>query len=210
MAQTNELPVHIVTVPAFLMGQTEVTVAEWTAIMGVSSPQGNIVCDLNCPALQITWYDAQAFVAALSARTGKQYRLPTEAEWEYAARAGTTTAWSCGDDPSVLSTYAGYFPNDGLCHGPYPVKSALPNAFGLYGVHGNADEWVQDIIHDDYTLAPTDGSEWVGVANGNPRFRVIRGGSYCSRSPMTRSASREYMVPSGATVHTGLRVVRSP
>jgi len=207
-ALPRELPVHTVNVPAFLVGQTEVTQGEWIAIMGNNpSTWPNYVCGMMCPVTNVTWTDAQAYVTALSARTGKAYRLPTEAEWEYAARAGSTSAWSFGDNPNDILVYAG-----GGCAGLVSVKQFPPNDFGIYGTLGNVREWTQDIPHLDYTLAPTDGSAWLSVAQGDPNSRVIRGGhNGCLNANEARSAFRNWFT-GGLSVtdgSMGLRVARS-
>lgn len=201
-ATPNELPVHTVTVPAFLMGQTEITQAEWFAVMG-NSPANFSLCGGSCPIENVSWYDAQAFVAALSARTGKIYRLPSEAEWEYAARAGTTTAWSFGDDPAVAWNYAWYNLNsEGRTQS---TKGKLPNAYGLYDVHGNVYEWVEDGFHPNYVGAPSDGSSWP-----SPDYKFYRGGHYGDVTGTFRSAARGgHAIPSTKSPGIGFRVARA-
>ena len=134
----------------------------------------------------VSWDDAQSFIAWLNARTGGNYRLPTEAEWEYAARAGSTMKYHFGNDVSQLCHYANH--NDSSTFLPWrnetcsdgviwiaEVGRYRPNAFGLYDMHGNVSEWVQDCWNDSYAGAPKDGSAWT---SGNCSYRVIRGGSW--------------------------------
>ena len=140
------------------------------------------------PAVNVSWDDATAYAQWLSERTGKRYRLPTEAEWEYAARAGTMTIWSCGSDDGDLDRYAWYAANaSGKTH---PVGEKAPNPSGLCDVHGNVWEWVQDCWHDSYDGAPTDGSAWGAEAGGDCERRVVRGGSWFDVPGDLRSALR--------------------
>lgn len=167
----DEKPVHRVNITTpFYLGKYEVTQAQWKAIMG--NKRGSISftkCGGNCPADQVDWHEAQEFIKRLNARRdGYTYRLPSEAEWEYAARAGTT-----GDYAGNLAEMAWYgYDFSGT---PHPVGQKKPNAWGLYDTHGNVYEWVQDKWHDDYNGAPTDGSAWMSGSNNN---RILRGGSW--------------------------------
>ena len=122
--------------------------------------------------------------------TGYAIRLPSESEWEYACRAGTTTAYSFGDDESLLGDYAWYLDNAGKAGERYahPVGQKLPNAWGLYDMHGNVWEWCEDPWHDNYDGAPTDGSVW--PTGGRSRDRVLRGGSWGGNARHCRSAPR--------------------
>jgi formylglycine-generating enzyme required for sulfatase activity len=137
------------------------------------------------PVEQVSWNDAQAFCRKLSQITGKTYRLPTEAEWEYACRAGTTTRYYFGDDASQLGDYAWY---DGNSQDKtHPVGQKKPNAWGLYDMSGNVWEWCEDNWHSSYENAPRDGSAWLTNDNDYP---ILRGGSwYCDLSAC-RSAYR--------------------
>ena len=152
------------------------------------------------------WDDAQQYVAWFSEMTGKPYRLLTEAEWEYAARAGSTTAYSWGDEIG-----AGNANCDGCGSGwdnskTAPVGSFNPNAFGLYDMAGNVWRWVQDCYHGDYTGAPTDGSAWT---SGDCSRRVIRGGSWSGIPQVLRSAYRVSYVSVVRTGNLGFRIGRT-
>ena len=169
----REQPIHRVKIPQFAIGKAPVTQAQWKALMGNNPSHFQGDGNDNCPVEQVSWDDTQQYIAKLNALTGQKYRLPSEAEWEYACRAGSTGEWCFGDDESQLTHYAWYQDNsDGKTH---PVGQKRPNAFGLYDVHGNVWEWVQDCWNENYHGAPTDGSAWL---TGDCRQRVVRGGSW--------------------------------
>jgi formylglycine-generating enzyme required for sulfatase activity len=156
-----ETPAHQVTISPFRIGKYEVTQAQWQAVMGENPARAK---GSDRPVANVSWDDAQAFLKRLNSKgTGKPYRLPTEAEWEYAARAGTGTPywWGKTIDPDNANYGGLYAVLLGQGH-EYtdPVGSFKPNAFGLYDTVGNVSEWVQDCLHSDYTGAPADGSEW--------------------------------------------------
>lgn len=154
------------------------------------------------PAINVNWEDAQTYVAWLSRRTGQPYRLLSEAEWEYAARAGTTTHFPWGNDRgSKRANFAGF--RDWL---PVPVGSFEPNAFGLHDMIGNVEEWVQDCWNDTYKGAPTDGSAWEA---GDCGRRVVRGGSYGTYPDDARAASRSENKPGSRSRDLGFRVART-
>lgn len=167
----------------FYLGRYEITQGQWEAVMGIKpwSGDNNPVQEApNNPAVDISWYDVQEFIHKLNQAAGDSlYRLPTEAEWEYAARAGTTTTWSFGDDESPLGNYAWY---DNTLHA---VGTKRPNPWGLYGMHGNADEWVQDWYEPYSSNAQIDPK---GPASGSDHVR--RGDLFCHCSWGTMSASR--------------------
>ena len=182
----NAKPVHLVNVRGFLLGKTEVTQGQWRAVMG-DNPSKNSDCGNSCPVERVSWKDAQEFTKRLSQKTGKQYRLPSEAEWEYAARAGSTTKWSFGEDENQLVEYSWYLSNSvGKTH---PAAEKRPNAFGLFDMHGNVSEWTQDCVNNSYVGAPTNGLAWT---EGSCTRRVIRGGSWYSSPIDLRSASRPW------------------
>ncbi|MDH3598329.1 MAG: formylglycine-generating enzyme family protein [Candidatus Tectomicrobia bacterium] len=197
----DEQPVHQVTISKpFSMGETEVTQAQWQAIMGTNPSlfQG----DPKRPVEQVWWDDVQAFIRKLNEKEGGNlYRLPTEAEWEYAARAGTTTAYSFGDDASVLGQYAWYKGNAG--EKTHPVAQLKPNAWGLYDMHGNVWEWVQDWYQRYSAEAVTDPQ---GPTSGTHRGR--RGGAWNNLEQICRSSNR-YSVAGYRDDFLGFRLVRT-
>jgi formylglycine-generating enzyme required for sulfatase activity len=192
----NESPQHQVTVPSFFMGKYPLTQAQYQAIMGKNPAyfKGN-----NRPVENVSWDDAVRFCQKLSQRTGKNYRLPSEAEWEYACRAGTKTPFSFGDNITTdLVNYDGTYPYKSAPKGKYreqttDVGTFPPNAFGLYDMHGNLDEWCLDDWHDNYKDAPTDGSAWFSsddkLSDKSGRA-VLRGGSWHYDAGYCRSALR--------------------
>ena len=199
-AQPNEMPQHRVDVPAFAMGRHEVTQEQWTALMGEnpSFQKGR-----NLPVENVSWHDAQAYIRKLSEKTQKNYRLPSEAEWEYAARAGTRTEWGFAHQ-IALGDYAWYHAvSEGKTH---PVGLKLPNAFGFFDMHGNVWEWVEDCYHEHYGGAPVDGTAWK-TACGVP-YGVIRGGSFDLVPQLVRSAVRYWIYPNQRAYYIGFRVVR--
>ena len=202
----SERPVHRVNVPSFLIGKTEVTQGQWKAVMG-SNPSRFSQCGDDCPVDSVSWSDAQEFAQRLSQKTGKQYRLPSEAEWEYAARAGRHTKWSFGDNKSQLSDYAWF--RDNSQSKTQRVAQKRPNAFGLFDMHGNVWEWVQDCWHGNYTGAPTDGSAWT-TACLDSNYRVLRGGSWNYGPANLRSANRNRDTPDDRNINYGLRLARTP
>ena len=198
---------HSVTVSDFKLGKYEVTFAQWDACLADGGCGGYTPDDEgrgNRPVIYVSWDDIQLFIDWLNARTGGNYRLPTEAEWEYAARAGSTTKYSWGNS-------IGH--NRANCDGcgsrwdddrTAPVGSFSANAWGIHDMHGNVWEWVQDCSNDSYVGAPTDGSAWT---SGDCGRRVIRGGSWFHLPGLLRSANRTgsarsnsglpYRLPSG-------------
>ncbi len=200
----DEGPQHGVTVESFLMGKYPVTQAEWRAVAALPQVERNLDADPSyfkgddCPVEQVSWYEAMEFCARLSAHTGREYRLPTEAEWEYACRAGTTTRYHFGD--TLTSELANYDANQTT-----EVGSCPPNAFGLYDMHGNVWEWCQDHWHKNYKGAPTDGSPW--LTKDSDAYRVLRGGSWYFIPRICRSASRNDDRPGNRNFYIGFRVV---
>ena len=191
---SDEKPAHKVCLEGFWMGKYEVTQAQWENIMGEnpSSFKG-----ANRPVERVSWNDAQAFLKKLNANPSHSplnqggqrgvFRLPSEAEWEYTARAGTQTAYAFGDDPARLGDYAWFDDNSG--NKTHPVGQKKPNAFGLYDMHGNVWEWVADTWHNNYGGAPTDGSVW---DSGDSDWRVLRGGSWYNNAKDLRCAVRDW------------------
>ncbi len=179
---SDEKPVHRVTLSSFQMMTTEVTQSMWKDVMG-SNPSYWKGDDL--PVRRVSWNDCQEFIRELNQRDPvKGYRLPTEAEWEYACRAGTTTKYYSGNSESDLKGVAWYEGNSG--DKTHPVGQKEPNVWGLYDMHGNAWEWCEDRWHYNYKGAPSDGSAWV---SGSSPYRVFRGGAWHTSS-RCRSTSR--------------------
>ena len=200
----NESPQHGVTVESFFMGKYPVTQAEWRAVAALPQVERKLEANPfhfkgdDRPVERVSWYDAVEFCVRLSAHTRREYRLPTEAEWEYACRAGTTTRYHFGD--TLTSELANYDANQTTEVGSYP-----PNAFGLYDMHGNVWEWCQDHRHKNYKGAPTDGSAWDDQRQN--AVRVLRGGSWINFPRYCRSASRIISQPGNRVNGFGFRVV---
>jgi eukaryotic-like serine/threonine-protein kinase len=207
--RSNEGPQHEVTVPEFFMGKYEVTQAQYQAIMG-SNP--SLFKGEKLPVEQVSWNDAVEFCKSLSLKTRRTYRLPSEAQWEYACRAGTTTPFYFGETITTdLVNYNGNYTYASTPKGKYrqqatDVGSLPPNAFGLYDMHGNVWEWCQDRWHDNYQGAPTDGSAWLTGSSINvPKLR--RGGSWVNEPGNCRSAERDVTTPDNEDYISGFRVV---
>jgi len=201
-----EMPLHPVTIRSFLMGRTEVTQRQWRDIMG-NHPSYRIGCGDDCPVDTVSYNDVQEFITKLNQKLGEKYRVPSEAEWEYAARAGTTTKWSFGDEVSKLGDYAWYYINSG--GKTQAVGQKLPNAFGLFDMYGNVYEWTQDCWHKDYVGAPTDGSAWTTDCAGPQRQGVVRGGSLRTNLASLRSAHRSWYVSAATSIlMNGFRLAR--
>jgi formylglycine-generating enzyme required for sulfatase activity len=218
----RETPQHWVGIGRpFAMGRYPVTVGEWRAFVEATGwqPDGEVdwaapgfaQTDLH-PVVGVTWGDAQRYVAWLGERTGQRYRLPSEAEWEYACRAGTRTAFSFGDAiDTTRANYDGNFTWNGGARGEYrrgttPVTLFAPNPWGLHDMHGNVWEWVQDVMHDSYEGAPLDGSAW--ETGGDRARRILRGGSWLYNPRYLRSALRNGFSAVMANDIVGFRVVR--
>ncbi|OFW42014.1 MAG: hypothetical protein A3J29_00525 [Acidobacteria bacterium RIFCSPLOWO2_12_FULL_67_14b] len=205
-----EGPTHPVTIARpFAVDRYEVTFAEWDACVAGRGCNGYRPDDRGRdrgrrPVVWVSWDDARAYVAWLTRRTGKPYRLLTEAEWEYAARAGTTTPWSCGARERCLGSVAWHWYNQELRTQLVGGKAA--NAFGLFDMHGNVWEWVVDCWHDSYAGAPEDGSAW--MAGGDCRQGIPRGGSWLSHPWDVRSAARGTVSTSYRDFFNGFRIAR--
>ena len=220
--ESDEGPQHRVTVPApFAVGKYEVTWEEWEACVAAggcdaSGPQGsggdNGWGRGRRPVIRVDWNAAKAYVAWLSRRTGQSYRLLSEAEWEYAARAGTTTPFHTGSRiVTDQANFDGNYTYNGSAKGTYrqktvPVGSFAANSFGLHDMHGNVWEWVEDCYRDSYAGAPTDGSAWT---SGGCSSRVLRGGSWITVPGYLRSAYRGWFTPDARVGNDGFRVSRT-
>ena len=198
-AKSAEQPQHLVIVAPFYLGKYPVTLDQWRAVMG-ARPAAMTVAESGFktsgrqPAVRVSFDEVEDFCARLSRRTRRNYRLPTEAEWEYACRAGTSSAFAFG--PAItreVAIHGGEAIRRADPDGPHvttrPVGSLrVANAFGLYDMHGQVWEWCQDWWHGHYEYAPADGSAWIG--GGALHTRVLRGGSWYAAADMCRSASR--------------------
>jgi formylglycine-generating enzyme required for sulfatase activity len=183
-AYKDEKPQHKVKLSHFFMGKYPVTQEQYQAVMG-SNPS-KFKDNPKNPVDYVSWDDAQSFCQKLSEKTGNIYRLPSEAEWEYACRAGSQTRYYFGDDEDQLGEYAWY--SDWQ---PHPVGLKKPNNWGLYDMHGTVWEWCEDIKHDNYRKAPTDGRAWIDKDKDSlNNRRVRRGGSWAFKSWYCRSARR--------------------
>jgi formylglycine-generating enzyme required for sulfatase activity len=179
----SQKPIHRVNVPEFLMGKYQVTQAQYEAVMGKNP---SYFKSKQNPVEQVSWNDAQEFCKKLSQKTGRKVKLPSEAQWEYACRAGSTGIYCFGDNVDQLGKYAWYDENsDSKIH---PVGEKLANAWGLHDMHGNVWEWCEDIWHDSYNGAPTDGSAW--LSGENQSKHILRGGSWNDFVQLCRSANR--------------------
>jgi len=241
--QTEGLPRRVVIAKRLALGKFEVTVdqfeafvadaglavgktcykvdaetAQW-APMEASFRQPGFNVEGSHPAVCVSWHEAQAYAAWLARRTGKPYRLPSEAEWEYATRAGTTTSYSFGNDESRLCQHARFadlgspFSWRGACrshlvtHGPILVGKLKPNPWGLFDMHGNAWEWTADCWSADARELPTDGSAYARL--GGCEIGVVRGGSWAAQYQRVRSATRVPINAAKRQYHIGFRVALS-
>jgi formylglycine-generating enzyme required for sulfatase activity len=201
-------PVHEVSLQGFGIGAYEVTQAQYKAVMGVNPSYyqaPGYPNSENRPVEMVSWDDAREFCTALSLVKGRTFTLPSEAQWEYACRAGTDTLYSFGNDDSILGNYAWYVLNSG--NQPHYVGTKLPNAWGLYDMHGNLSEWCLDSWHENYTGAPDDGSAWEPDAGTE---RVIRDGQYGFSASDLHSARRMYSHKYTGCSGWGFRIVEIP
>jgi formylglycine-generating enzyme required for sulfatase activity len=195
----REKPPHQVKVNSFAIGKYPITQAQYQAVMG-NNPS-HFKNNPQNPVEKVSWNDAKAFCQKLSQITGKTYRLPTEAEWEYACRAGTTTRYYFGDNANQLGDYAWYAKNSNDT--THPVGQKKPNAWGLHDMSGNVWEWCEDDWHDSYKNAPEDGSAWIDNDNHSPPLKCLRGGSWYDFPNDCRSAYR-YSTTSAAASTTAV------
>ena len=200
--EDNEKPQHRVDIESFAIGKYEVTQEQWYAVMG-NNPSFNK--GRKHPVENVSWDDAQLFVQKLSQKTGKKYRLPSEAEWEYAARGGSITKYPWGNSDAELHVYAWF---NAIANATNPVGLKKPNQFGLHDMLGNVWEWTQDCWHEDYFGAPRNGSAW--TTGEDCSKRVLRGGSWDDDPQRLRAASRfSYRYAAGYYFYDiGFRVAR--
>jgi len=224
----DEQPVHTVTVKSFALGKYEVTIGEYLSCVqggGCNPPEwlesgneynihtgskkdyyeerGMSEDNKRHPVIGVSWDDAKAYVKWLSEQTGKDYHLPTEAQWEYACRAGSVGKYSFGDDVNQLGNYGWYGSNSGSK--THPVGEKQANKFGLYDMHGNVWEWLEDKWHGSYNGAPSDGSAWM---SGDSNAHRLRGGSWYFNDDFLRCAYRLGDVTTGRLNSWGLRISR--
>ena len=218
----RETPQHWVGIDyPFAMGRFPVTVGQWRQFVRATGWESMSDTDWASPGFKqsdehpvvgVSWHDAQKYLAWLSGKTGQMYRLPSEAEWEYACRAGTHTAFSFGDEISTeMANYDGNFTyNNGtkgeFRQGTTKVDAFQPNPWGLFDMHGNVWEWTQDVVHENYQGAPGDGSAW--EQGGDPVRRVLRGGSWLYQPRYLRAALRNGYSAVLANDIVGFRVAR--
>ena len=220
-AYFNEVPVHQVTIEKdFYLGTTEVTQAQWEAVMG-ENPAKNYGVGPRYPVYYVSWEDCQEFITLLNQMGVGTYRLPSEAEWEYACAAGTRTQFFFGDslgcETGCEDCLAGQMPGDRTNYmwycannspfGPKKVAQLLPNAFGLYDMPGNLREWCLDDWHEDYTGAPVDGSAWM-IPDSTEELKICRGGHYNAAARVCRTTIRSYDGINYNNSMIGLRIVR--
>lgn len=206
-ASDSERPQHEVTVPRFFMANTPITQAQWRVVAAMPQMDLELTSDPSRskgddrPVEQVNWHEATEFCQRLFVKTGLDYRLPSEAEWEYACRAGTETAYHCG--PQITQELANF--NGGQTTS---VKAYPSNRWGLYDMHGNVWEWCEDDYHRSYDDPLQDGSAWVYFDRSNTR-RILRGGSWFNAPRACRSASRNGHAPDYRVGNIGFRVVCS-
>ena len=216
-AYDDETPQHEVRIRrGFRMGIYEVTLGQFKQYIAAAGRDNLLTDDFikynsngdRAPVTVVSRHDAQGFIGWLNKKEGTQaYRLPSEAEWEYAARAGTTTRYSWGDAIGRNRANCGGCGSRWDNKRPAPVGSFEPNAFGLYDMHGNVLEWVADCSHNNYKGAPTDGSAWTSGC-GSDVWAVLRGGSWLGNPLDLRSAGRVWSTPSDRFLVNGFRLVQ--
>jgi len=228
-SEDRERPQHDVTISrSFAIGVFEITFDEWDACVAANGCNNYLPDDEQWgrnqrPVIHVNWHDANAYVNWLRQVSGEDYRLPSEAEWEFAARGGTVTAYSFGDDEDSLCSFAnaadaslnagpdqGYLPldcDDGFGAQTAPVGSFKPNPYGLYDVHGNVWEWLADCWNEAYAGAPVDGTTWT---EGNCNQRVLRSASWVdARGGSLRSGHRGRIDVPMRSNNLGFRVART-
>jgi len=203
--QADESPLHTVLLEKpFYLGKYEVTREQWYEVMGTAGEMEDpLPGDPELPVAEVSWDDVQEFVKKLNAMEGTdKYRLPSEAEWEYACRAGSSTKYSFGDAESEMVKYAWFGKSQGSA--PHPVGQKAPNAWGLYDMHGNVWEWVRDSWHNDYNAAPSDGKAW---ESGEFSHRIARGGSLTGSAESCRAANRAWFGSDVRNADMGFRLL---
>jgi formylglycine-generating enzyme required for sulfatase activity len=217
---SNEIPQHLVTVKPFFISKYPITQTQWKQIASLTEVRQKLKLrpsrqgGNSHPVTQVSWFDAVEFCDRLSQKTGHKYRLPSEAEWEYACRAGITTPFHFGETINFnVANYDSRYPYRLEPKGIYREKTTevgffqLANPFGLFDMHGLVWEWCLDNWHQNYDKAPTNGDAWLDSDDNNAR--VIRGGSWSSEAFFCRSSSRQFRDRSTVFNNIGLRIVRS-
>ena len=215
-----ERPIHEVSVSPFLMGKYPITQAQWKAIASLNKIDLDLKPDPSyhkgdeLPVEKVTWYECVEFCKRLSQLTGREYKLPSEAQWEYACRAGTTTPFHFGASITTeLANYNGNYVFASEPKGQYRSETTAvgqfpPNAFGLYDTHGNVWEWCADDWHSNYEGAPSDGSAW--ISDDNNATKILRGGSWDFNPYACRCANRLNLIARDFNLIVGFRVVSAP
>ena len=209
-------PPHRVNIRSFALGRYEVTQGQWKAVMG-NNPSKFSDCGDNCPVERVSWDGILQYLIKLNGMTGMKYRLASEAEWEYAARAGCSTAFNVGGQcrdkiEASEANFDGNYTYNGSAKGVYRQKTIEVGSFGannwgLHNMHGNVWEWVEDVWHDNYAGAPTDGSAW--KSGGDSSRRVLRGGAWVNYPGSLRSATRYGIAPGYRYGSFGFRLART-
>jgi formylglycine-generating enzyme required for sulfatase activity len=210
-----ERPQHPVTLRGFYLGKHAVTIEQWAAVMGalpdrMKTLDASFTASARQPVVRVSFDDAEAFCTQLSRTAGRDYRLPTEAEWEYGCRAGTTAPYWFGE--TIRPELVNYAGEPGCAAAPDGKRCTMPvgglgvaNGFGLFDMHGNVWEWCQDMWHSGYDGAPVDGGAWTSGADA--RTRVLRGGGWRSPAKQCRAASRSFAgQPTARSRQIGFRV----
>ncbi|MFY9259823.1 MAG: formylglycine-generating enzyme family protein [Gallionella sp.] len=206
-ASDDEAPQHRVSVRGFQMGKTEVTLGQFKQFVAATGRSSLIDDDFmkynrygdDAPVVQVSWHDAQAFINWLNQQDGGGYRLPSEAEWEYACRAGGNDTYCGSDNLNAV----GWYDRNSSDH-QHSVGQKQANAWGLYDMSGNALEWVQDGYHDNYNGAPSNGAAW-----GGGDSKVLRGGSWNIDPQISRAANRYFNTPADRFFIIGFRLART-
>jgi formylglycine-generating enzyme required for sulfatase activity len=204
----DEVPRHDVTVQSFMVGVYEVTIDEYLRFANAtnrSKPETEGMDHKLHPVVDVAWDDALAYTRWLSKQTGKRYRLLSEAEWEYVARAGTTTSFWWGTKAGESNAHCFDCKSDFNTSKPAKIGTYQPNLFGLHDTAGNVFEWVHDCYHRNYQDAPADGSVWEG---GDCDVRIVRGGAFRSPATSMRVENREKFKSDKGQYNVGFRVAR--
>ena len=206
----DDRPVHLVEVAAFHLARYPVTQAQWKAVMGdnPATASGEVFVGDDKPVVNVSWDDAREFISRFNALGGENYRLPSEAEWEYAARSGgKEQKWAGTSEEKMLPEYAWYSANsEGR---PRPVGRKLANDLGLHDMSGNVWEWCEDIWHPNYDGAPRNSSPWLtAAAGGRQKRRVMRGGSWNFNAMNARTTYRDWNKTDYRFFVIGLRLAR--